>query len=362
MNLSQAKRVFLISDTHFGCRANSREWLNVIKDYFYNFFIPFVIENYKEGDVLFHLGDMFDNRQSVNLFVLKEVIDIFEKLSEIFPEIHILTGNHDTARKLDNEITSLEIFKHFHNITVYKEANMIDLGKKRALMMPWRRDGDHEVETLVKYSKADFVFCHSEVAGLQLSKNPRNRHDGGNSVNVYKNFGKVYSGHIHYRQKKKNFLLVGNPYEMTRSDSRNLKGIYILDIESGEDTFYPNEFSPKFLKVNLKDILETNLEDFKKFIDNNFVDLFISSEVVMKYNLSSLMSMLEGHARKVEPHIYDTEQEIDLMMSDEDGEAAYKNFDIMTVSKKYVSALPYEEPMKKKLMKSLLDLYEEAGK
>ena len=50
-----------------GCRSNSVLWLNIIEDYFFNFFIPLVKKEYKEGDVLYHLGDVFDNRQSINL-------------------------------------------------------------------------------------------------------------------------------------------------------------------------------------------------------------------------------------------------------------------------------------------------------
>mgnify|MGYP001614426316 CR=1 FL=1 len=363
MSLKSAKRVFIVSDTHLGCRSNSKEWLDIVRDYFFNFFIPLVKREYREGDILFHLGDVFDNRQSVNLFAMHYAIEIFEELSKTFKEIHILVGNHDIARKQSNEITGLDIFKHFQNIKIYKHAELIELGSKKALMMPWRRDKEHEIETLIKYPHADYLFCHSEFQGVQLSRNPKNRHDGGNDVDNFKFYNKVYSGHIHYRQKRKNFLMVGNPYEMTRSDLGNQKGIYLLDIETGEEEFFVNDFSPKFMKINLKDALNMSIGDLKSKINNNFIDLFISSETVIKYNLSSLMNLIEGYARKIEPNIYENEVEMKILMDDtEEDSTSYKNFDIMTISKKYIEATNYDEDFKKRLISSIKELYKETNK
>ena len=39
---NKTKRIFMISDTHLGCRSNSVLWLQIIEDYFFEFFIPLV--------------------------------------------------------------------------------------------------------------------------------------------------------------------------------------------------------------------------------------------------------------------------------------------------------------------------------
>ena len=101
-----AKRAWIISDTHFGARNNSVEWLDRMTEYFEDYFIPKVKENYKEGDILIHCGDVYDNRQSVNLLVLHRTISLFEKFSEIFKDgIYVIAGNHDIMRKNTNDIT-----------------------------------------------------------------------------------------------------------------------------------------------------------------------------------------------------------------------------------------------------------------
>lgn len=46
-------RIFLLSDTHFGVRANSLEWLDNHKNFFRNFYIPYLKKNVQTGDCLF---------------------------------------------------------------------------------------------------------------------------------------------------------------------------------------------------------------------------------------------------------------------------------------------------------------------
>ena len=115
----------MVSDSHLGCRSNSVLWLHIIEDYFFNFFIPLVKKEYKKGDVLYHLGDVFDNRQSVNLAAQDLAIRIFEELGKIFPDIHIIVGNHDIMRKNSNEISSVDCLKYLPNVTVLKEPKIL---------------------------------------------------------------------------------------------------------------------------------------------------------------------------------------------------------------------------------------------
>ncbi|MCK9446225.1 hypothetical protein M0Q50_04970 [bacterium] len=46
-------KIFLLSDTHLGVRTNSLEWIDNINQFFKNFYIPYLKENKKDGDILF---------------------------------------------------------------------------------------------------------------------------------------------------------------------------------------------------------------------------------------------------------------------------------------------------------------------
>ena len=354
-----AKRIFLISDTHLGCRSNSVLWLNIIEDYFFNFFIPLVKREYREGDVLYHLGDVFDNRQSINLAAQDLGIRVFEALSEIFPEIHVIVGNHDIMRKNSNEISSVDCIKYVPNVTVHKEPILLEYEHAKCLLVPWRRNPAHELETLNEYKqKIDYAFCHSETQGVQTSPSKRHLHEGGNPVNVFKRFKQVYSGHIHYRQEKGNFVLVGNPYQMTRSDRGNRKGVYVLDLESGQHKFYENDHSPEFLRYYISDLFEVRMADLAEQIKNNFVDVYIPSKFLLTCSINQFMNQLDGLAHRLEPKIYDEEYAAEY----EDGELTdfSGDIDLIKIAEEYIAALDYDKTMKKRLVNSIKQLYKEA--
>lgn len=351
-------KIWMISDTHLGCRSNSVLWLNIIEDYFFNFFIPLVKKEYKQGDILIHLGDVFDNRQSIGLSAQNLGIRVFEELSSVFEEIHILVGNHDIMRKNSNDISSVDCLKYIPNVNVHKEPKLLKYDNIKCLLMPWRRDSEHEQETLDKIKEdVDYLFCHTETPGIQLNPSKYHLSETGNDLNTFKRFKRVYSGHIHYRQEKENFILVGNPYPMTRSDRGNQKGIYVLDLKTGEHQFIHNTVSPLFIRYYINRILEMRMEDILNEIKDNFVDIYIPSNILGKYNINKFMDFLDGHSKNLETKIYDEENPIDL---DNESYTSFKEtFDLISIANDFINGLNYDDDLKEKLIKSVSELYQE---
>lgn len=353
------KRVWILGDLHFGVRANSVEWLEIQQDFFEQVFIPTLKKHVKPGDVLVQVGDTFDNRQSVNLRVLHYAIELFEKLGKILP-VHVICGNHDIWAKKSNDVSSIDTLKWIPNVQVYKKPKAFKWHDKEILLMPWRRDSDHEVETLLKFPKTDIVFCHSEVAGVALNSKVRNQH--GTDTESYKNYSAVYSGHIHYRQKKGKLRLVGTPYELTRSDSGNPKGFDLVDLETMEETFFQNDVSPKFLKFNLKSLYMVQLGEFKDQIRNNFVDLYVPSKIATSSALSKLINKVQKISRKIEPSIYEDESMVDTDLYDMDQiEDLYKNYNILHLCNLYVDGTAHDDEMKQKLKQRLKQLHDKSA-
>lgn len=349
------KRVWILGDIHFGVRANSLEWLDIQKDFFENHFIPTLEKHVQPGDVLVQVGDTFDNRQSINIRVLNYAVNLFERLGQILP-VHIIVGNHDIWAKKSNEITSIDSLKWIPNVHIYTDCQTYEWHDKKILLMPWRRDEEHEAETLADHMTSDIVFCHSEVAGAKLNAKVKNEH--GTSANAYAKFTRVYSGHIHYRQEQGKVLLVGTPYQLTRSDRGNIKGFYMVDLETMEETFYENHISPKFLKYNITQIFDMPLGQFKSQIENNFVDLFVPSSIATTNSLSHLVNKIQDISRRLDPTIYNEEDYIDKDFYDIDEiEEMYKNYNIMTLCNAYVDSMSHDDDMKQRLKEKLKDLY-----
>ena len=353
--LKPVNRVWILGDMHLGIRSNSNEWLEIQKDFYENFFIPTLIENVQDGDVLVQVGDAFDNRQSINLKVLSYAVDLFERLGQILPT-HVICGNHDIWAKKSNEITSIDTLKWIPNVQIYKDPQLMKWHDKNILMMPWRTDSQHEADTLAEYPTANIVFCHSEVRGIALNSKVKNMH--GTDSNSYDRYNAVYSGHIHYRQTKGQLRMVGTPYQLTRSDSGNAKGFDLVDLTTMEETFFENHISPKFVKYNLTTLYDVSLGDFKERINNNFVDLFIPTKVASNSSLSALINRVQLLTRRIEPNIYQEQDIIDKDLHDMgDIEGEFKNYNIEHLFQAYVDGLSLDDDMKQKVKDELKVVY-----
>jgi DNA repair exonuclease SbcCD nuclease subunit len=351
----QATRIIMTSDWHFGVRSNNLEWFEIAKDYFDNFFIPWLDQNMKKGDVFYCLGDVFDNRQNLNLMIASYAIDLFEKIAKKIP-VYIIVGNHDIYKKNSNEISSVDILKNIQGVTIYKEPEIHEFKNSRCLLMPWRRDKIHEKETLALYSNIDYVFCHSEVSGIRVNSNPHVIHEGGNSSQIYNGYKGMYSGHIHYSQKNKNVTFVGNIFQMNRSDRNNPKGIWTLEPDTMVETFFENKHSPRFLKFNIENLYDKTIEELKNEFNNNFVDIKVDRNNFSDYNMSLLLNLLEGSARSIQMEIFEKDENISIL------EEENNDYDIMNISLRFIESSNYDKKIKQKLIKSIDSLYQKVNK
>lgn len=351
------KRIWFLTDIHFGLHASSMEWLDITVDYFESFFIPLLEKEKKEGDVLMILGDVFDNRQSLNIKVLYNARRIFKKLSDII-DIHVIVGNHDIYMKNSNEISSIDILEDFDNIKIWKEPEVVSYGRREVLLMPWRKNPDAEAECVDNH-EGDYLFCHTDVRGMRYNSGAKVDH--GNKAAVYQKFIKVFSGHIHYRQHVKNIFMLGSPFEMTRSDAYNKKAIYIWDLE---DEFcenlqiFENNYSPRHLKLHFEEIKDLPIEDIKSLISNNFVDIYVYNSYLIQNPINSFLHKLENTARRLETYVqYD---DTDVLHHELQDASEIFSMDILNLIKKYVNNKEsYKKRLQNKLIKKLEKLHKE---
>jgi len=120
------------------------------------------------------------------------------------------------------------------------------------------------------------------------------------NISELNDFKRVYSGHIHWGQSNRNVTMVGNPYQMTRSDAGNKKGFYILDFEEANETFFENEYSPKFVRVYLNKYLDKTTKELTDICKNNRVDLYVPSSFLLKYQINPIIDILSLITKKLE--------------------------------------------------------------
>lgn len=274
----------MIGDSHIGLGfPNSVDkWFKVHKEYFSEFLIPLLKREVKSGDIIIHLGDLFDNRNVIPINLLNYGMDIVEEISKIAP-FHIIVGNHDLYSKSISEVNSIRPFKWIPNVFVYDKINKLKYNGLNLLMMPYVEKRVEQIKWIQDNRDCHYLFCHSDLNGAKMHltsvahKNPDKI-----DVEEFSAFKKVYSGHIHIvsDNSQKNFKFVGSIFQMDRNDTGDQKGIFVLDTDTGEETFFPNKISPIFKKFRV--VKEEDVDRLDEIKDTkDYVDLQISNNLLI---------------------------------------------------------------------------------
>jgi DNA repair exonuclease SbcCD nuclease subunit len=348
-------KIYLISDLHFGVRANSLEWLQNQLDFFYKIYILYLKETKKEGDILFILGDWFDNRQLLDINVMNKSIDLVFDLADIIP-VYMLTGNHDIYKKHDTDVNSLAAFRFIPNVKIYEQPAVITNGKTRILVLPWIGNPEKE-EMFGKSNPCDFIFAHADIMGLKYDNGRQITR--GSKLRGIKGVKKVISGHVHKRQELRDSLYLGSPYSTKRSDIGNKKGYYTFYPQENKIEFITNKTSPIFQRILLEDLIEWTLEKAHKILENNYTDIIVPDKYIHLFNLTRFTELLEGCAYKKVETVGEKKKLDDTFGELMDGEEIK---DIISLLEKSIDDLGHQMEFLVKLKLLNREYYEKAQK
>ena len=339
---------FLIGDIHIGThQIDEDKWLNITKDYFMNFLIPILKEKYEEGDTLFILGDLFDNRTQLTIKSICYALDIFNELEKNNIHIEMFVGNHDMYLESSYEYHSMRLFEKYPNINIHTESKVLNIDDKKVLMIPWITSNQEEQAELRKYAgKVDYLFTHSDLRGAKSNLKVTLKH--GLGIESFRDFPKVYAGHIHLHQIIDNFTFLGSPYHLDRNDKGNQKGLTILNIETSEEEFIPNNYSPQYKTITINDEKDIGILDNIDDSDNDFIDIEIKNSLII--NKPEIRKKIEQLTKNKKININqldditieDTVEDIDL---DDIG----IDISVEDLIREYVSKQQYEGEMKEKM-------------
>jgi hypothetical protein len=215
--------------------------------------------------------------------------------------------------------------------------------------MPWRKDHDAERETLRDVKQQhDYMFCHTDLKGLMFNKFVRI--DEGLEYSDIDKFDRVYSGHIHYSQTFGKMRMLGSPYQLTRSDTDNPKGITVLDLENGYEDYYDNDYSPRFVRMTFEKVLNSNPDELNPIFNNNFIDILVDPELAVKAPLGLLTEYVNPPLKISFTPITNPEQDlVDEGFHDLEG----KSFSILDLTKLYLEKCNYEDDKKTKIYNAI---------
>lgn len=245
-------RIYLINNTKFGYKNNNAIWLDQMLNYFEESFIPFIQKMVKPGDLLVHMGNLFDNSDHINTLVLNSVQDLFEKISDIIP-IKFLVGSNDLhSGSKNNKINSMNVFKHFNQTQIISEPTI----KNNILFLPWTKS---PIQHLIDIP--DTVFMNSDY----LNSN--------SDLVINKLKGKkVFCGFYNDYFVDNDIIRIGSPYQLEKTSEK--KGFCVFDFSKNKHVFVENKFSPVFKTITISDEEQLKNLDAEN-IKYNYVDVVI---------------------------------------------------------------------------------------
>jgi calcineurin-like phosphoesterase family protein len=345
-------RIFLIGDTHIGLGyPNSVDkWYKVHQQYFTDFLLPTLKNKVRPGDIIVHLGDLFDNRNVIPINLLNYGMDMVEEISKIAP-LHIIIGNHDLWSKSASEINSIRPFRYIPNVTIYDKVSTIEFNDKKILMMPYVEKRLEQIKFIDENRDCDYLFCHSDLNGCKMHLTSV-AHKNSDKIDIenFTPFEAVYSGHIHLVQRNKNFTFVGSIFQMDRNDYGDQKGIFVIDTLDGSEEFIKNDISPVYKKVRVVgeedvELLET-LKTSKDYIDIAISNNLLISNRKLRRKLEIILE--KSNFASVE-YIDDITKE--LVDDEELNESVEINEETLDIS----IALDYEDYVKEYILKQKYD-------
>ena len=203
------KKVAVCTDIHFGLKSNSLVHNQDCSD-FIDWFIATARANGCETGMF--LGDWSHHRASINMQTLQYSLRSLEKLSAAFDRFYFIPGNHDLYYRDRRDIYSTEWAKHIPNIQIVNDW----FTDGDVTIAPWLVGDDHK---RVPKLQSKYVFGHFELPHFKMNAMVEMPDHGEISADDFSGVDRVFSGHFHLRQQRKNIHYIGNCFPHNYADA-----------------------------------------------------------------------------------------------------------------------------------------------
>lgn len=298
-------KVGITADIHFGVPGRTDDILwacKTIREYCNAF----------DVDVVLVLGDLYHNRQAIEIDVNSKVAAFFEETKEEYnQEWVVFPGNHDMFLRYSWEINSLTILRK--HLTVIENVKLLDIDGHRFWVLPFIT---HEkaymkvLKMIVKHKEfrpgQDNLLTHVGIRGATL--NTCFMLKDWSIVNFDEfPFKRVYTGHFHSKQQiGENIWYPGSPIPFKFDEGDVAHGFYVYDLDTDSHKFiniwkagakfFPDEVAPPQFMTLLDELLD---EKKPEDVENAMVRVALQRDYTSDEKLSIKKRLLDMGARDV---------------------------------------------------------------
>ena len=240
------KKAAVCTDIHWGLKSNSLLH-NQDCDSFIDWFIATAKEQGCETGMF--LGDWHNHRASINLQTLQFSLRALEKLSAAFDQFYFIPGNHDLYYRDRRDIHGVEWAKHLPNIHICNDW----FSQGDVVIAPWLIGDDYKK---INKMSAKYMFGHFELPHFKMNAMVEMPDHGELKADNFSSFDKVFSGHFHLRQSKRNINYIGNCFPHNFSDAGDdQRGMMVLDWDK-EPVYYAWQDQPTYRVLSLSSVID----------------------------------------------------------------------------------------------------------
>ena len=245
--MSLFKKIAVCTDLHFGLKSNS-----LVHNQDCSNFIDWFIETARENgcETGMFLGDWSHHRASINMQTLQYSLRSLEKLSAAFDRFYFIPGNHDLYYRDRRDIYSTEWARHIPNIQIVNDW----FTDGDVTIAPWLVGDDHK---RVPKLQSKYVFGHFELPHFKMNAMVEMPDHGEISADDFSGVDRVFSGHFHLRQQRKNIHYVGNCFPHNYADAGDTnRGMMTLNW-GDEPEYYAWPGQPLYQVTKLSSLIDS---------------------------------------------------------------------------------------------------------
>lgn len=221
----------IVGDIHFGKRNNDIRHNQDLVDFFDNLIEASRYEDYR----LIVQGDVFEQRDKLDVRTINYAIETFKRLSKAFKEIILIKGNHDLYFRDTRDVSSLAILEPY--VTRLVDYYYIEEDRMYVSWLVSAEEYD-EIVNISLEKNINYMFAHFEFNSFRMNDHYVMEH--GQSHKALKHVKKVFTSHYHKRQILDNVEYIGAPFGFEMNDANDTdKGFVIFDTDTGESEHIP---------------------------------------------------------------------------------------------------------------------------
>jgi exonuclease SbcD len=272
------------------------------------------------------LGDLFHDRQKIDVLTYQKTFEIFEKyLCSLDFNVILLLGNHDLWHYEKLDVSSVNPLRNLPGVRVVNKpcVTKITDGAEQFFLglLPYTHNPIEDLKVIEKEWEQNVPKEQKKVLGGHISvdgavwnvkyntmSEVTIEHDGDMikvGPDIFKKWDKVFLGHYHAEQKLNDKVeYVGSPLQLSFGEAFQKKHVIIFETDTGKLEYIENNFSPKHYILNQEQLDDYDLEGQFVRLEVEDISSREMSDIRQRLVESSKVSSLEiKQTQKKEDHV-----------------------------------------------------------